>query len=155
MWLAPAREVASSGAQVSLTPLPGKPYSTAASEAFMSPLTPYLPIAILMLLASGLAVVLSFASSFLGPSKPSLVKDQPFECGSLSSGSAYQQFGVKFYVVALLFIVFDVEAVFLYPWAVLFKELGWPGYFSMGVFVFTVALGLVYVWKKGALDWEQ
>jgi NADH-quinone oxidoreductase subunit A len=121
----------------------------------MSPLTPYLPIAILMLLASALAVVLSFASSFLGPSAPSLVKDQPFECGSLSSGSAYQQFGVKFYVVALLFIVFDVEAVFLYPWAVLFHELGWAGYASMGIFVFTVAMGLVYVWKKGALDWEQ
>jgi NADH-quinone oxidoreductase subunit A len=121
----------------------------------MSPLTPYLPIAILMLLASVLALVLSFASALLGPSKPSLVKDQPFECGSLSSGSAYQQFGVKFYVVALLFIVFDVEAVFLYPWAVLFKELGWSGYTAMGVFVFTVAMGLVYVWKKGALDWEQ
>jgi NADH-quinone oxidoreductase subunit A len=155
MRSAPARVQAHSGSQLSLTPLPGKPYSTAASGSLMSPLTPYLPIAILMLLASGLAVVLSFASSFLGPSRPSLVKDQPFECGSLSSGSAYQQFGVKFYVVALLFIVFDVEAVFLYPWAVLFQELGWPGYASMGVFVSTVALGLVYVWKKGALDWEQ
>ena len=69
-------------------------------------------------------------------------------------GNARERFGVKFYVVALLFIVFDVEAVFLYPWAVLFRELGWNGFFTMGIFVFTLALGLVYVWKKGALTWE-
>ena len=70
-------------------------------------------------------------------------------------GSARQRFAVKFYVVALLFIVFDVEAVFLYPWAVNFKALGWFGYGTMGVFAATLVVGLVYVWKKGALSWES
>jgi len=72
-----------------------------------------------------------------------------------SPGSARQRFAVKFYVVALLFIVFDVETVFLYPWAVNFKVLGWFGYVEMFVFAVTLVIGLAYVWKKGALDWES
>jgi NADH-quinone oxidoreductase subunit A len=82
------------------------------------------------------------------------VKAAAFECGSESSGTARERFGVKFYMVALLIIVFDVEAVFVYPWAVLFRELAWPGLITMCVFVFTLAMGLIYVWKKGALEWE-
>ncbi len=78
-----------------------------------------------------------------------------FEAGSESSGLARQRFAVKFYVVALLFIVFDVEAVFLYPWAVNFQALGWFGYVEMLVFAATLVVGLIYVWKKGALDWES
>lgn len=122
----------------------------------VDPITAYLPIAILFVLAAGMALALSFASTLVGPHNATPAKQDPFECGSMPSrGSSRDRFGVKFYVVALLFIVFDVEAVFLYPWAVLFKELGWPGFISMGVFVSTVLLGLVYVWKKGALDWEH
>ena len=83
-----------------------------------------------------------------------LLKEQPFECGSESTGSARERFAVKFYVVALLFIVFDVEAVFLYPWAVNFKSLGWFGYAEMMVFAATLVVGLIYIWKKGALNWE-
>jgi NADH-quinone oxidoreductase subunit A len=121
----------------------------------MKPLTPYLPILLIFALAGVMGVLLSYISAFIGPRKPNPTKSLVFECGSPNSkGSARDRFGVKFYVVALLFIVFDVEAVFIYPWAVLFKELAWPGFFSMGIFVSTLLLGLAYVWKKGALDWE-
>ena len=124
--------------------------------AAVEPISAYLPIAILLVLAAGMALFLSFASALVGPHNPTQAKQDPFECGSLPArGSAQDRFGVKFYVVALLFIVFDVEAVFLYPWAVLFKELAWPGLISMAVFVSTVIVGLIYVWKKGALDWEH
>ncbi|MHB8416930.1 MAG: NADH-quinone oxidoreductase subunit A [Myxococcales bacterium] len=120
-----------------------------------SHLVAYLPIALLFVLAAAMALGLSFASALVGPHRPTEAKRDPFECGSLPSrGSSRERFGVKFYVVALLFIVFDVEAVFLYPWAVLFRDLAWPGLISMAIFVFTVVLGLAYVWKKGALDWE-
>lgn len=121
----------------------------------MPSLTPYVPIALLFSLAGAMAVFLSFTSALLGPRRHSRATSEPFECGSPSSGTTHDRFGVKFYVVALLFVVFDVEAVFLYPWAVLFRELGWGGFASMGVFVATLVLGLVYVWKKGALDWEH
>jgi NADH-quinone oxidoreductase subunit A len=120
-----------------------------------SPLAPYLPIAIVLLLAGGMAVGISLFSTFLSPAHPTPVKEENFECGSVAEGSARQRFAVKFYVVALLFIVFDVEAVFLYPWAVTFRTLGWFGYGEMALFAATLVVGLVYVWKKGALDWEN
>lgn len=119
-----------------------------------SPLAPYLPMAIVLLLAGVLAVTIVGLASFLGGRRPTVVKELTFECGSESIGSARQRFAVKFYVVALLFIVFDVEAVFLYPWAVNFKALGWFGYTEMLVFAATLVVGLIYVWKKGALNWE-
>ncbi|HZH04252.1 MAG TPA: NADH-quinone oxidoreductase subunit A [Myxococcaceae bacterium] len=119
-----------------------------------SPLSPYLPIAVVFLLAGILAMTLSGLATILGPKRPSLIKSDPFECGSEAIGSARQPFAVKFYVVALLFIVFDVEAVFLYPWAVNVQALGWFGYVEMLVFAATLVVGLIYVWKKGALTWE-
>jgi NADH-quinone oxidoreductase subunit A len=91
----------------------------------------------------------------LGPRRNTAVKAAPFECGSAPVGSARDRFGVKFYVVALLFIVFDIEAVFLFPWAALFTELGWAGYVEMLLFVATLVIGLVYVWKKGVIDWND
>ena len=119
-------------------------------------LAPYGPLLIVLLLAGGLGTIVSFTSAFLGPRRPSAIKSTIFEAGSEPSpGSARQRFAVKFYVVALLFIVFDVETVFLYPWAVNFKALGWFGYFEMLVFALTLVVGLAYVWKKGALDWES
>jgi NADH-quinone oxidoreductase subunit A len=109
-----------------------------------------------LLLAGGLGAVVSVMSAILGPKRPSAIKSTVFEAGSEPSpGTARQRFAVKFYVVALLFIVFDVETVFLYPWAVNFKALGWFGYVEMLVFAFTLVIGLAYVWKKGALDWES
>ena len=120
-----------------------------------SPLAPYIPIAIVLLLAVLLALAISGLSSFLGPRRPSAVKSENFECGSVAEGTAHQRFAVKFYVVALLFIVFDVEAVFLYPWAVNVQTLGWFGFAEMALFAATLVVGLVYVWKKGALNWEN
>ncbi len=121
----------------------------------VSQLGSWLPIALLFLVAAGLALALASVSALVGPRRARGVHDESFECGSEAIGSARERFGVKFYVVALLFIVFDVEGVFLYPWAVLFRELAWPGLAAMGFFVATLAIGLVYVWKKGALDWEH
>jgi NADH-quinone oxidoreductase subunit A len=119
-------------------------------------LDPYGPLLTVLLVAGGLGALVSFASALLGPSRPSAIKSTVFEAGSEPSpGSARQRFAVKFYVVALLFIVFDVETVFLYPWAVNFKALGWFGYVEMLVFAVTLVIGLAYVWKKGALDWES
>lgn len=120
----------------------------------MTPLQSYLPLVLVLVVGVGLAAFMVGAANLLGPRRPSRVKSSPFECGSDPIGDARQRFGVKFYVVALLFIVFDIEAIFIYPWAVLLKELGWGGYLSMGIFGFTLAAGLLYIWKKGALDWE-
>lgn len=120
-----------------------------------SPVEPYVPLLIVFLVAGLLGVAISSASAFLGPRRMTAVKSQNFEAGSESSGPAQgNRFAVKFYVVALLFIVFDIETVFLYPWAVNFKLLGWFGYGEMVVFAVTLVVGLVYVWRKGALEWE-
>jgi NADH-quinone oxidoreductase subunit A len=121
----------------------------------LTPLQTYFPIGVVLLVALLQGGLLLTLANVLGPRRPSLVKAAPFECGSEPVGSARDRFGVKFYVVALLFIVFDIEAVFLFPWAVLFTELGWAGYLEMALFVFTVLLGLVYVWKKGVIDWND
>jgi NADH-quinone oxidoreductase subunit A len=121
----------------------------------MTPLQTYFPLAVAFIAAGVLAALLVGAASLLGPRHPSAIKSAPFECGSDPIGDARERFGVKFYMVALLFIVFDVEAVFVYPWAVLLRELGWPGYVAMAFFAFTLVIGLAYVWKKGALDWEK
>jgi NADH-quinone oxidoreductase subunit A len=129
----------------------------------MTPLQIYFPIGVVLLVAVLLAFTMLGLSNVLGPRRPSFVKETPFECGSVPVGNAHERFGVKFYVVALLFIVFDIEAIFLYPWAVLllpdektgYAGLGWPGFITMGIFVFTLIAGLVYVWKKGVLDWQD
>ena len=129
----------------------------------MTPLQTYFGIAIVLGLAAVLAVVMLTIAGALGPRRYSLVKSAPFECGSIPVGSARDRFSVKFYVVAILFVVFDIEAIFLYPWAVLLLPdastgapgLGWPGLVSMGIFVATLIAGLAYVWKKGVLDWSK
>jgi NADH-quinone oxidoreductase subunit A len=124
-------------------------------------LTSYFPIGVVLLVALLLAVVMVALAALASPRRPSAIKASPFECGSEPIGSARERFGVKFYVVAILFVVFDIEAIFLYPWAVLllpsegYAGLGWPGFATMGIFVATLAAGLVYVWKKGALDWSE
>lgn len=120
-----------------------------------SHLASYFPIVIVLGLAGLLGIALTALSMILGPKRPTAIKAAPFECGSEPIGSARQPFAVKFYVVALLFIVFDVEMVFLYPWAVNFKNLMWFGYVEMLVFAATLVVGLLYVWNKGALDWEN
>ncbi|MBI5542368.1 MAG: NADH-quinone oxidoreductase subunit A [Deltaproteobacteria bacterium] len=120
----------------------------------MSHLDAYLPLAVAIAVAGLFGMLLLVLSSVLGPKKTSAVKAAPFECGSNPVGSARERFAVKFYVVGLLFIVFDLEMVFFYPWAAEFRTLGWFGFAEMLLFAATLALGLVYVWKKGALEWE-
>src|SRR5262245_42135455 len=124
----------------------------------MTPLQSYFPIGLVLVAAFVLAVVMLTLAGLLGPRRYSTVKNAPFECGSVPVGTARERFSVKFYVLAILFIVFDIEAVFLYPWAVLllpsegYAGLGWPGFVSMGIFAATLLAGLAYVWKKGVID---
>ena len=124
-----------------------------------SALAPYVPILILLLLAGVMCVAISFLAGYLGPKRISAVKEAPFECGNPTIGDTSGRHSVKFYLVALLFIVFDIESVFIYPWASLLRDfraqgLGWFAYGEMLSFMATLALGLVYVWRKGALDWN-
>ncbi len=115
----------------------------------------YFPLAVVIVLAVILGLTLLGLANLLGPRRPNEAKSQPFEFGSRPSGLARERFDVRFYVVALLFVVFDIEAVFMYPWAVSLLEIGWPGFITMVTFGVTLALGLVYVWKKGALEWSR
>lgn len=113
----------------------------------------YLPILVLIALALLFALG-SVAFSFIfGPKKPGEVKLAPYECGMPLIGTAREQFSVKFYMVAMTFIVFDIEVVFLYPWAVVCRQLGLYGAGVMGFFFFVLIIGLAYEWKKGALEW--
>jgi len=114
----------------------------------------YVPVLIAFGLGGLVAAVFVAAGMFLGPRRPSPVKETAFECGNLPSGPAWGRFSVKFYLTAILFIVFDVEVVFMYPWAVLFRRLGVFGLVEMSVFVLVLTVGLVYVWRKGALEWD-
>jgi NADH-quinone oxidoreductase subunit A len=114
----------------------------------------YLPILLLITFAIIFGVGTLFISSLIGPKKPSPLKFTPYECGCEPVGSARERFSVRFYLVAMLFILFDIEAVFLYPWSVLYKRLGVFGLIEMGVFILILLVGYVYIWKKGALEWE-
>jgi len=114
----------------------------------------YLPILVVMGIAFAFALVSVLLSRLIGVKKPSEVKLAPYECGMPIIGSAQERFSIKFYIIAMLFILFDVEAVFLYPWAIMFKRLGLFGFVEMGVFIVILLVGFVYVWKKGALEWE-
>lgn len=117
----------------------------------------YLPIAILMAVAGGFALVSLVATHGFGPRRPNPVKLSPYESGVPPVGDARLRFSVKFYLVAMDFIIFDIEVVFLYPWAVVFKDLLVQGIFifvGMAVFLGVLGLGLAYSWRKGGLDWD-
>jgi len=114
----------------------------------------YVPVLIFILIAVGLVAMIVVLSELLGKKKHFPAKDLPYECGMDPIGDARSRYTVRFYVIAMFFIVFDIEAIFLYPWAVVFKPLGWFGFLEMLVFISIIAVGLVYVWGKGALEWE-
>ena len=114
----------------------------------------YLPILVLIGIAFAFALGSVVLSGLIGEKKPSEVKLAPYECGMPLLSSAQERFSIKFYIIAMLFILFDIEAVFLYPWAVIFKRLGLFGFIEMGVFIVILLVGFIYVWKKGALEWE-
>lgn len=114
----------------------------------------YLPIGILILLATGLSLIVVFISAIFGPHRPTAKKLAPYESGMTPIGPAVRRLPVKFYLVAVLFILFDVEIIFLLPYAVLVRELGIGGLITAGTFVVVLLIGLIYVWRKGALEWD-
>ncbi len=112
------------------------------------------PILMQLVFAAGFVVLTIIGSSFLGPKRASKNKDQNFECGIESIGNARIPFNVKYFLVAILFVLFDVEVIFMYPWAVNFKEFGWDGLWKMGIFMFLLVVGLLYEFKKKGLEWD-
>ena len=116
--------------------------------------TEYLGIAITFVLAAVIAGGMILLTTLLGPKNPTPAKNEPFECGESPFELPKGRASIQLYLVGMLFILFDVELIFLFPWAVVFKELGWFGLIEMLVFLGIVLIGFVYAWKKGALEWE-
>jgi NADH-quinone oxidoreductase subunit A len=126
-----------------------------------SGLQAYVPLLIHLLIAALLATALITLSTVIGWKRPNKAKSQAYECGITPTGDAREPFSVKFYLVAMVFILFDVEAIFLYPWAFIFKDLArnaethWFGFIEMIIYIAILLVGYIYLWKKGALDWHQ
>ncbi len=112
----------------------------------------YFPLFVLMVLVAGFVITMLVLSTVFGPRRRSEVKDDPFECGTVGTGDISGRHSVKFYLIAMTFIVFDVEVVFLYPWAVSLRELGMYGFYVGLPFILILALGLAFEWKKGILE---
>ncbi len=115
----------------------------------------FVPILIMMGLAVGFSAGNMFLSQFLGPRKPSPEKEAPYECGMPAVGDARERQSVKFYLVAMIFLLFDIEVAFLYPWAIAFRDLGKPGFWQIVTFFALLSTGYIYVWRKGAFDWSH
>jgi NADH-quinone oxidoreductase subunit A len=115
----------------------------------------YLPILIHLIIVILIALAMLGLSAWVGVHRPSREKLSPYECGIPPVGDARERFSVSFYLIGMLFILFDVEAVFFYPWAVVYKRLHWSGFAEMLVYIGILLAGYVYVWKKGALDWSR
>jgi NADH-quinone oxidoreductase subunit A len=113
----------------------------------------WLSILIMIGLGAGFALASVLLSSVLGPRKPSPEKLAPYECGMPAVGDARERQSVKFYLVAMIFLLFDIEVAFLYPWAMALRDLGWTGFLQVLLFMLLLLAGYVYVWRKGALDW--
>lgn len=115
---------------------------------------PYFPLVVLFALAGFVVLALLFIAQKVGPKSSNPAKMEPFESGNPPKGDARIRFSVRFYLVAMLFLIFDLEVVFLYPWAIYFRQLGIFGLVQMGIFLAILTIGYVYVWKKGALEWD-
>ena len=114
----------------------------------------YLPVLVFIVIALGLGVVMILAGSVLGPHRPDAEKLSPYECGFEAFEDSRMKFDVRYYLVAILFIIFDLEIAFLFPWAVVLNEVGMFGFLAMMVFLSVLVIGFLYEWKKGALEWE-
>jgi NADH-quinone oxidoreductase subunit A len=114
----------------------------------------WFPIAVTLVVGGIIVASMVNASRMLGPHNPNPIKGEPFECGNPPSGGAWGRFSVRFYLIALLFLIFDVEIVFLYPWAVELRRLGSLGLIEALVFIAILAVGIIYAWQRGALDWD-
>ncbi len=119
-----------------------------------SSMNEYLGILITFILAGGIAGVFILLSSVLGPKKPSAAKMEPFECGERPFSLPTGKLTIRYYLIAMLFILFDVELVFLFPWAVVYRKLGLYGFFEMSLFLGVLLVGFIYAWRKGALEWQ-
>jgi NADH-quinone oxidoreductase subunit A len=117
--------------------------------------TLYLPLLVTFVVSAVVAAAMFLLGHFVGRRKQSREKLAPFECGNDTEGARGVRPSVKFYLTAILFVVFDVEVAFIYPWAALAKGLGWVGFLSMGGFIIALLVALIYVWKKGALEWDN
>ena len=115
----------------------------------------YLPILMMMGFALGFVVLTMVATHWMGPHKKSKIKSGTFECGIELHGNARTPFSIKYFLVAVLFVLFDVEIIFMYPWAINFRKLGLPGLFEMFLFIAVFLIGFFYIIKKGALNWEK
>ena len=113
----------------------------------------WLGVLIMTALGVGFAAVMIGLSVLLGPKNPTPEKLAPYECGMPAVGNARERHSVKFYLVAMIFLLFDIEIAFLYPWAMALRDLGWTGYFQILTFFMILVVGYVYVWRKGVLDW--
>ena len=114
----------------------------------------YFPILIFIAIGAAMAVVLIGAGWFIGPTKPNSEKSSPYECGFEAFEDARMKFDVRYYLVAILFIIFDLEIAFLFPWAVVLDKIGTGGFIAMALFLGILVIGFIYEWKKGALEWE-
>ena len=114
----------------------------------------YLPLFILIVLSTLVGLIVLFLGRYFGPHRPTPKKGQPYESGMIPYGPGTRQMSVRYYLVAVLFILFDVEVIFFLPWAVAFRKLGLYGLIEMFIFVAIVLVGFIYIWKKGALEWE-
>ena len=117
-------------------------------------LTEYFPILVFLGISTGMAIGLMVAGGILGPRRPNANKLSPYECGFESFEDARMKFDVRFYLVAILFIIFDLEIAFLFPWAVALDAIGMTGLVAMAIFLAVLVIGFIYEWKKGALEWE-
>jgi NADH-quinone oxidoreductase subunit A len=117
-------------------------------------LSAYYPVLLFLVVGTGLGIALVSIGKILGPNKPDTAKNAPYECGFEAFEDARMKFDVRYYLVAILFIIFDLETAFLFPWGVALRDIGWPGFLSMMVFLLEFLLGFAYIWRKGGLDWE-
>lgn len=115
---------------------------------------PYFPLLVTFAIAAAVVLLLLTVASRVGPKSRNPAKAEPFESGNPPKGDARIRFSVRFYLIAMLFLIFDLEVVFLYPWAIYFRQLGMFGLVQMAFFLIVLTIGYVYVWKKGALDWD-
>lgn len=115
----------------------------------------YFPILVHLIAVVAIGAAILVISAWVGVKRPSREKLTPYECGIVPVGNARERFSVSFYLVGMLFILFDVEVVFLYPWAVVYKDLKWFGFLEMFFYIAILLAGYIYVWKKGALDWTR
>jgi NADH-quinone oxidoreductase subunit A len=117
-------------------------------------LSDYLPILVFILIALGLGIALMAGGALFSKHNPGSAKNAPYECGFDAFESSHLPFDVRYYLVAILFIIFDLETAFFFPWALVLRKIGWFGFFSMLIFLSLLVIGFIYEWKRGALEWE-